>query len=380
MAEKDLLGKVDRTALITQMNSANDQAAGRWDEVCRVYTDAWTTAYKGFTDTLAAIDTVKKKRVAAQAERIGMLFDLAAVLLPMIGGPLAIGFAPIVSARGQLLAQTVTRKAQAAWTGFASTRPIISEVIKEVGKHSVKYAEDAATKVKDGIIAELTPQPPKLELNKPENVADPVRAFTDNLKVMKDDMAGWVNKCAQWNVAGGWERELVPVAHDLFLKHPWITAAPPPSATQAKRAHLEGLIEVSLWLRWARQLDEPYWTKAHNWYIREYSTPARGVDQQDMVRYKSDMVVDWLEFAPIYNRLEIAVPRVAHDIGGLSLYDPRTGHNKWGSAYRAFKTTTIDMLHLIVLAKNANDCVGLLRRVNQGAVLDSLLLHALAKM
>ena len=341
MAGKELQEKVDRTALILNMSTSLKTASDRWAEVCRIYDGAWKTAFESHAKILEKVQSIKKKREQEALDRLKLCIELAFVFLPIVGGEAAIALAPILTARGKLLANHIERQAQAAWSEFAARSPITSKVVKEIGTRSAKEAKDAAEKIKNDIIEKLAPKYVKVKALAANT--NPLDAFIDNNNLTRGEMNKWVESCSEWNVKGTWERELVPVAHELFLNHPWIRTAPPEQTTQEMRAQLTLFIEMALWLRWARRLDEEYWRKIHEWYVNEYSSRSR-----DGKYYYVDMNKSWvrdaLDYRVLWEHLRRVYPKM-YKLHGMTLLDPDSGI-VWAD------TTTIDLWVMIRYAKH----------------------------
>jgi hypothetical protein len=370
--------KVDRTALITDMLAKLKTASDRWAEVCRVYDGAWKAAFDTHAGVLGKVEKIKEERVKAAADRLKTCLDLACVFLPIIGGPAAVALAPILTARGKLLANTIERKAQAAWSAFATRRPIVSQVVKEIGTRSAEAAQGAAAKIQEDVIEKLSPKY-VVERALTENT-NPLDAFIDNNNLTRGAMNKWVETCSDWNVKGGWERQLVPVAHDLFIHHPWIREAPPEQSTQALRAPLTFFIEMALWLRWARTLDEGYWRKVHDWYVNEYKGATRDSKSVKVRNYRS-WVVDALDFRVLWVHLkwQYALKHKSwkfYDLNfdEMTLLDPESG-GLGGFAERQ----TIDLYTMIRRAKH-HRINGVLAELLPNAKIDPHLLNELAKM
>jgi len=370
MAGKELQEKVDRTALILNMSTSLKTASDRWAEVCRIYDGAWKTAFESHAKILQEVQNIKIKREQEALDRLKLCIELAFVFLPIIGGEAAISLAPILTARGKLLANHLERQAQAAWSEFAASSPITSKVVKEIGTRSAKEAKDAAEKIKNDIIGKLAPKYVKekaLAAN-----TNPLDAFIDNNNLTRGEMNKWVESCSEWNVKGTWERELVPVAHELFLNHPWIRTAPPEQRTQDMRDQLTLFIEMALWLRWARGRDEEYWGKIHEWYVNDYSRRSR-----DGKYYQVDMNKSWvrdaLDYRVLWEHMRKVYPKMYH-FYGMTLLDPDSG------MVRA-ERTTIDIYVMIRYAKH-NSGRGLLEELApRGAnIYSGGLLRELGKM
>jgi hypothetical protein len=155
---QELEAKVDRTALIAHMSAALKMASDRWAEVCRIYDLAWKDAYGIHDGVLAKIQHVKKEREHRAADRLTLCLELAFVFLPVIGGKAAISLAPILSARGKLLANFVEREAQASGSQFATANPLVSQVVKEIGTRSVNQGKEAAAKIQNEVMEKLSPK------------------------------------------------------------------------------------------------------------------------------------------------------------------------------------------------------------------------------
>ncbi|MBL8178768.1 MAG: hypothetical protein JNK48_29105, partial [Bryobacterales bacterium] len=298
MAEnKELQQKVDHTALIVQMTTAANLAAHRWDEVARIYTEAWDSAFTTHLDVIGKVRAQKEARAKAALDRIKLCLELASVFLPMVGGPAAVAMAPILTARARLFVGTMEKKAQNMWKSYAAEEPIASKVLAEVGKRSLAEGKSAVEKVQKDIIEKLAPK--YQEAKAPPANTTPVKAFKDNNALTRDAMNVWLNDVAQWNVAGGWQRMLIPAAHALFLKHPWIRLAPTVEATQAMLKDLTRYIEMAVWFRWARTLNEAYWQKVQDWYYKDYSVKNLN-DRRQMVENRArHMVIDALDYRPL---------------------------------------------------------------------------------
>jgi hypothetical protein len=315
--------KVDRGALITDMTTKLKTASDRWAEVCRIYDEAWGAAYNTYADVLGRIEKRKQVREQAAADKLKLCLELASVILPIVGKPAAIALAPILTARGKLLANTLERKAQAAWSEFATSRPIVSKVVKEIGTRAASAAQDAATKIKDDIIKKLEPKY-VVERVLAANT-QPLTAFKDNHKLIQGEMNLWVQSCSEWNVKDRWERELVPVAHELFLNHPWIKTAPPEQETQNMRAPLTLFIEMALWLRWARALDMFYWRDLHIWYLDKYSRLSTRDGKRAAVRNNRRLVIDALDYSDLWVHLRWQLGRNVWVFDKMTLEDPEAG-------------------------------------------------------
>src|SRR5262245_13665929 len=370
MAGKELQEKVDRTALILNMSTSLKTASDRWAEVCRIYDGAWKTAFENHAKILEKVQSIKKKREQDALDRVKLCNELAFVFLPIGGGKAAIALAPVLNARGKMLAKPVRREAQTGLVEVSARSPITSKVVKEIGTRSAKEAKDAAEKIKNDIIEKLAPKYVKekaLAAN-----TNPLDAFIDNNNLTRGEMNKWVESCSEWNVKGAWERELVPVAHELFLNHPWIRTAPPEQTTQDMRAQLTLFIEMALWLRWARRLDEEYWRKIHEWYDKEYTGRS-----QDGKYYQVDMNKSWvrdaLDYRVLWEHLRKVYPKL-YRLHGMTLRDPDSGLI-WADR------TTIDLYVMIRYAKHNPDWGLLYELAPRGANIHSGgLLRELGKM
>lgn len=352
MAEvKELQQKVDHTALIVQMTTAVNQAAHRWDEVGRIYAESWDAGFGKHVEILGKIKAQREAREKAGLEKAMLCLQLATVFLPIVGGPAAIAMAPILTARAKLFSSTMEKKARDLWTSYATQEPIASKVVAEVGKRSIEAGKAAAEKIQKKIIEKLNPKYPELEA-KP--AVSPVKAFKDKNSVTRDFMNGWVNDCAKWNVDGGIDRLLIPVAHQLFLNHPWIKTAPEVERTQALQTSLTSYIEMAAWLRWARTLDEKHWKEVHMWYHKDYSTKNLN-DRVQMVQNRSRrMALETLDYRSLYLHFSYNFPRSLY-IRKLTILDPSTGFPG--------DDVTLNLYEFIQLAKSKDAAARYLKQI-----------------
>jgi len=348
---KELQQKVDHTALIVQMTAAVNEAAHRWDEVGRIYAESWDAGFGKHVEILGKIKAQKEARDKAGLEKAMLCFQLATVFLPVIGGPAAIAMAPILTARARLFTSTMEKKARDLWTGYARQEPIASKVVAEVGKRSIDAGKSAAEKIQKSIVEKLIPKYPELEA-KP--AVTPVKAFKDKNSATRDFMNGWVKECSGWNVAGGIDRLLIPVAHQLFLNHPWIKTAPAVEATLALQTSLTSYIEMAAWMRWARTLDEKHWKNVHTWYYTDYSTKNRN-DRVQMVQNRSRrMALETLDYRSLYLHFAYNFPRGEY-IRKLTILDPSTGFPG--------DDVTLDLYEFIQMAKSKEAAARMLKKL-----------------
>lgn len=369
MGTGTLEAKVDRTALITHMLAELKVASDRWDEVCTTYDKAWGTAFDSYSGILAKIAAVKKQREAALASRLATCIELACVFLPIIGGPAAIALAPITTARAQLLVSTVSKRAQTSWTQFSTSRPVVSQVVKEIGTRSAGVAKDAAAKIQKDIIDKLAPESSSAVVGVP---TDPLQAFKDKINLKRGELNTFVSACAAWNARDDWQRELVPVAYDMFLNQPWIKDAPLESETMKMRPSLSQTIEMALWLRWAQHLDEKYWKEIHDWYVKVYNKDNWRDGKQIRAAERYNWVRDAIDFDDLYWHFRRHYPRVWFWFGQMKLIDARAR----GIGKPEYET--IDMYLMITAAKKRGKDI-LTRLLPEGARADRGLIEELAK-
>jgi hypothetical protein len=325
MTLKEMEAKGEMGRMVTQMSTRLKKVSDRWEEVCRTYGKAWKDAYDAHSQTLSAIQKVKVDRKKAEAAAIGACLQLACVFLPMIGGAAAVAFAPILSTRARLFVNTMSRRATSKWTSFASSRPITAQVLQQIGDHSKSKAGEAAEKIKASIVDALSPKPAAVKAL--PAVTDPVNEFILNSRLTLDFMNTWVDTCAKWDLEGGVNRLIIPVAFDLFMNHPWVKSAPPIEESAKMLGPMTGLIEMALWFRWAKGLDEKYWQAINDWYENEYRFAGQfGQDVQSRGRKYSE-VVDALDFQPVLFRLD-KITNFRRFFSTMTLISPKTklGH------------------------------------------------------
>jgi hypothetical protein len=341
--------KADRTASIVHMQAALKESSDRWEKVCEVYTEAWDKAFDALVTALQNVKSVKDARAKAIEDRWKTCIGLACVFLPVIGGEMALALAPIISTRTKLFVSTMEKKAQAAWTGFAANRPIVSLAVKEVGSQAgskaSEYAKEAAEAIQKEILEKLTPKYGDQIVPPPPKT--PVQTFKDNNDLIEDRMNGLVKTFAEWNLSENWRNSLVPVAHDMFMNHPWIKTAPKVEQTMAMLEPLKKFIELALWFRWARTLDEPYWTRVHDWYVNENlgaSMDARDVQARGRARLMS---IDSVDFRFVFRRLQAILGYRDALRYKMKILDPESG-------MILAEQETIDMFVLIRYAKSSS--------------------------
>ncbi len=344
---QNLQAKVDRGALITDMHTALTLATTRWNEVCRIYTAAWDEAFENHAAALREISQIKKEREQALASMVQACLGMAAIFLPVIGGEIALSVAPILSTRTKLLVNTVEKRVQSKWKTFAKNQPVTALALEQAGGFAAGKVKSAAEAIQKDIIDALTPSfPQNIEV---PDVKTPVDALVGRNSRIEERMAIWVRNCSAWNVEGGWRKELVPVAHSMFLKQPWIGGAPPVDQTQQKKGVLRNLIELALWLRWARRLDEPYWQKVH-----DYWGPESYLKRQTMIMPRPEAwAVDALDFRKVLDRMNKIYPGARYLPLKLTVVDPKDG----------LKRDTIDMWELIQQAKKPTRSRRMLREL-----------------
>lgn len=361
----------DATKLITDMTTKLAHASTRWEEVCRVYEKAWDEAFAAHVGVLDKISALKKQREQALKNRVTAFFELACIFLPVIGGKVAVRLAPILTARGQLLAGHVQKTLTAEWNRYTADHALVSKAMGMFGEYSVDQAKEFGTAVKNDIIDSLAPKL-KQNFEVAPSDANPVDAFINRNKAVSDSMHGWVSKVSDWNVAGGWKRHLVPIAHDMFLAHPWIRKAPPVEDTQALKPQMVKFIEIALWLTWARTLDEAYWKQVDSWYNTEYVSASRNVKVIQVQGRARRWATDALDFASLWTRIRGTFPRNGR-FGGMTILDPDSG-------MILAEGYTVNLYSMIRTAKNKNWSFYLLQDQLRPKTIDSSLTRVLAEM
>lgn len=302
---KSLSTKVDHTALITQMSAALKAASDAWDEVCGSYLIGWQTAYDNYTDALAKSGEVRKARLLAERERLMWAAEFALAIIPGAG----LCLCPILTARASLLARYVAREVNTA----AIQAPIISRIAPLLAAEAKKPLFEITSNIKNSILDKLIPMDSVQELNSvaASTPAQFSQAYTDSVKRVRGEMDRWVLTVAGWNTQNGIERMLIPLAHELFMKHPWIADVPTESQAQSARPQIARAIELGLWLRWLSNLDLDKWSKIDD-SLKEYRG-ALNMDgkqiRRDRYREELDQIVD---LYPLWPRLREIDKRFRH--------------------------------------------------------------------
>jgi hypothetical protein len=349
---------VDYNALVIDMNSKVDAARDRWAVVCETYTEAWDKAVKTQDDVFKKVNAMKAERERRARALLEGVISMAFVFLPMIGGPVAMGLAPILTARAQLFAKTMEKKMQSAWTEAAKSQPIVARAVQEIGAAGSNKAKEAMEAIGSEIIDALAPKYGKLEA--PPRNRTPLEAFKDRNVITRGEINQWVNRWSTVNVQGPeWKRALIPVAHALLLNSPWVKSAPPEPQTIGRRESLRQFFELIFWVMWAQNLDGAYWSNVDEWYRTKYV--GHSVDgKTNQAKFQRNWVYSAIDLAPIYLHFRWHMPReYQYFFGEMKIHDPSEGFGLaeiWTiNPYEAFKLSRTEKVSdgLIRLLKDS---------------------------
>jgi hypothetical protein len=182
--------------------------------------------------------------------------------------------------------------------------PIISRIAPSLAAEAKKPLIEITSSIKNNILDKLIPMESAQELN-PGVASTPAQfsqAYVDSVKRVRGDMDRWVLTVAGWNTQNGLERMLIPLAHELFMKHPWIAGVPTESQSQSARPKIARAIELGLWLRWLSNLDRDKWSKIDD-SLKEYRG-ALNMDGKQIRRDRYHTELDQLvDLYPLWPRL-----------------------------------------------------------------------------